>query len=266
VSATTLSDFDAHLFEVDAPSSWQITSGAYDGDLPPIELHTLKIQTWLKTLIRHGEDVNAAKPYLSRSEALFDAVQGLMKAGIDDVTIMSLALDPRYAISDKPREKGRKWLASELARAHAKLNGHRPTAAPEPEAAEAELGEHHSSERDNIRDETAEERPPQALGGVEARIDGYYRKRIIKESPIYTKISSFVVQPTLRIWVDGSEAVRADIRCGKHMLGEVTIERHCWHSRGAFLKVLPSLDQWCIATDNEIQAIQALVASQVVSL
>jgi hypothetical protein len=46
------------------------------------------------------------------------------------------------------------------------------------------------------------------------------------------------------------------------MSGEVTIKRHCWHSRGAFLKVLTSLDQWCIATDNEIQAIQAMVAMQ----
>jgi hypothetical protein len=93
-------------------------------------------------------------------------------------------------------------------------------------------------------------------------MNGYYRTRTIKEKPIHTQISSFTVKPTLRIWVDGSEAVRANIRVREKTLGEVTIERHCWHSRGAFLKVLTSLDQWCIATDNEIQAIQAMVAMQ----
>ena len=115
--------------------------------MPPIELHTLKIPTRLKTLIKHAEDVNAAKPYTSRSEALFDAVKWLLKTGIDDQTIMSLALDPRYAISDKPREKGRKWLAREVARARAKLNGHRPTttSAPAPETSETEDDERNAS-------------------------------------------------------------------------------------------------------------------------
>jgi hypothetical protein len=111
-------------------------------------------------------------------------------------------------------------------------------------------------------DNTGGETPPQQLGGVKAKADGYYRARMIKEAWVETRISSFIVKPTLRIWIDGSEAVRANIRAGKNTVAEVTIERHCWHSRGAFLKVLPSLDQWCVATDNEIQAIQALVASQ----
>jgi hypothetical protein len=97
---------------------------------------------------------------------------------------------------------------------------------------------------------------------VKVKADGYYRVRMIKSDWVETQISSFIVQPTLRIWVDGSEAVRANIRARNKTLAEVTIERHCWHSRGAFLKVLPSLDQWCVASDNEIQAIQALVASQ----
>jgi hypothetical protein len=122
--------------------------------------------------------------------------------------------------------------------------------------------ERHTSEHGDIRDEPESEKPPQQLGGVKAKADGYYRVRMIREAWVETRISSFTVKPTLRIWVDGSEAVRANIRAWNNTLAEVTIERHCWHSRGAFLKVLPSLDQWCVATDNEIQAIQALVASQ----
>jgi hypothetical protein len=142
------SDFDEHLIAVDDITYEQTTSEEYAGELPPIDLQALNIPTWLKTLIRFAEDVNAAKPYPSRSEALFDAVQGLIKAGIDDRMSMSLLLDSRYMISEKPREQGRRWLAGELARAHTKLNGHRPTSTstPEPEASAPTDEEQHSSQ------------------------------------------------------------------------------------------------------------------------
>jgi NrS-1 polymerase HBD domain len=122
--------------------------------------------------------------------------------------------------------------------------------------------EPHSSEINDDQKESTNSKPGITFGGVLETTNGYYRIRTIKEQLVKTQISSFVVQPTLRIWVDGSEAVRANIKKGDKALAEVTIERHCWHSRGAFLKVLTSLDQWCIATDNEIQAIQAMVAMQ----
>ena len=122
--------------------------------------------------------------------------------------------------------------------------------------------EPHSSETGDDQKESTGSKPGITFGGVLETTNGYYRIRTIKEQLVRTQISSFVVQPTLRIWVDGSEAVRANIKKGDKALAEVTIERHCWHSRGAFLKVLTSLDQWCIATDNEIQAIQAMVAMQ----
>lgn len=141
-------DFAEYLIKVDETTYQQTPRETFDGELPPIELHTLKIPTWLNTLIRYAEDVNAAKPYPSRSEALFDAVQGLIKAGVDDQTSMSLLLDSRYAVSEKPREKGRKWLASEIARARAKLNGYHLTATtlPAPEASEPTPDDgHHAS-------------------------------------------------------------------------------------------------------------------------
>ena len=103
------------------------TSTPHPGDFQPRDISTLKIPTWLKALIKTGEDVNAEQPYQSRSEALFDAVQGLLKSRIDEQTIMGVCFDSRYAISDKPREKGQSWLASEIARARAKLNGHQTT-------------------------------------------------------------------------------------------------------------------------------------------
>jgi putative DNA primase/helicase len=125
--------------------------------------------------------------------------------------------------------------------------------------------DHQASEHgDEQQEAMAGAKSKQQLGGVKAKRDGYYRVRMIKEAWIETQISSFIVRPTLRIWVDGSEAVRAKLQRGKQTLAEVTIERQSWHSRNAFLKVLPSLDQWCVASDNEIQAIQALVASRTV--
>ena len=129
-------------------------------------------------------------------------------------------------------------------------NGHRPAL--------------HTEEDGDEREEDGRTglKPGVAFGGVLQAANGYYRLRTVKEQLSKTQISSFVVEPTLRIWVDGSEAVRANIQKDHKTLAEVTIERHCWHSRGAFLKVLTSLDQWCIATDNEIQAIQAMVAMQ----
>jgi P4 family phage/plasmid primase-like protien len=155
------SDFHEHLIDVDETTYQQTTSETYAGDLTSIELHTLKIPTWLKTLIRYGEDVNAEKPYPSRSEALFDAVQGLIKAGVDDITIMSIMVDPRYAVSEKPREKGRKWLASEIDRAHAKLNGHRSTATstPEPDTSDAAPEESHASSNSDEQP-NSQESPP----------------------------------------------------------------------------------------------------------
>ena len=136
---------------------------------------------------------------------------------------------------------------------------------PPDEDQRAGAQERHTAEEGDIandQQEANDSKQRRTFGGVFETADGYYRKRTIKEKSINTQISSFIVQPTLRIWVDGSEAVRANIRGGNKTLAEVTIERHCWHSRGAFLKVLTSLDQWCIATDNEIQAIQAMVAMQ----
>jgi hypothetical protein len=122
--------------------------------------------------------------------------------------------------------------------------------------------ESHTAETSDDQQQSTDEKQWRTFGGVYETPNGYYRIRTVKEQQVRTQISSFTVGPILRIWVDGSEAVRANIKAGDKILGEVTIERHCWHSRGAFLKILTSLDQWCIATDNEIQAIQAMVAMQ----
>jgi hypothetical protein len=131
-------DFDEYLIDVESTSYDQPISEVYAGELQPIDLTALKISPWLKYLIHVGHDPDYVPRDSTRSAMEFKAIQKLIDAGIDDRTIMSLLLDPRYAVSEKPREKGRQWLADELVRAHVKLNGHqRPqTSAPEPEASE----------------------------------------------------------------------------------------------------------------------------------
>jgi hypothetical protein len=207
------SDFYEHLIEVDETTYQPPTSEAYAGDLPPIDLYTLKIPTWLKTLIRYGEDVNAAKPYPSRSEALFDAVQGLLKASINNQTSMSLLLDPRYAVSEKPREKGRKWLASEIARARAKLNGHQRTTtnAPEPEPEERHSSEEHDEQKfsgdTRHEDEHYQPIPPYLIKWSLQKGNAlYYQKPGTTDEQILANFMAWIVEE--RLEDDGAEPVR----------------------------------------------------------
>jgi hypothetical protein len=46
----------------------------------------------------------------------------MVEAGCDDLTIASVMLNPKHAISDKPLEKGRRWIEQEIARARAKAS------------------------------------------------------------------------------------------------------------------------------------------------
>jgi hypothetical protein len=94
-------------------------------------------------------------------------------------TIMSLALDSRYAISEKPREKGRTWLAHEITRARAKLNGHQPTATRTPKP-DAELTDqaYHTLEHGSVPDATYKNDPvsPQALLSDAEPPEGWLQK------------------------------------------------------------------------------------------
>jgi hypothetical protein len=128
------SDFDQYLIDVKETNHQQTTSDAYAGDLAPIDAIALKIPNWLKLFIYSGKDPDYTPGDTTRSAAEFKVMQRLIEHGIDDPTILSIMLDERYGISQKPREAGRAWLTKDLARAHAKLNGHRSR--PEPEEAE----------------------------------------------------------------------------------------------------------------------------------
>jgi hypothetical protein len=100
-------------------------------------------------------------------------------------------------------------------------------------------------------------------GNVEEGVYAYFRLRTEPDGAVVrTPITSFVVEPKLRVWIDGSEAIQADLKTLARTFPDVTLERHHWHSRGLFLKALPALDLWCVASDNEVQCIQAIMADK----
>jgi DNA primase len=109
----------------------------------------------------------------------------------------------------------------------------------------------------------AEVAAPPGCGNIEEGEDAYFRVQTAPDGRVQrTRLSSFVIVPKLRVWVDGTEAVRADLQLPEQTIPDVTFERHHWHSRGLFLKALPGLDLWCVASTPEIQHIQGIVAGK----
>lgn len=133
----------------------------FDDVLPPVEqhmhvpppsaaghdtpaLHALAISPRMKFLLRLGEDPNDPNRYPSRSEAEFAVMTALVAAGYSDRQMVGVMLDPTYVLSEKPRERGERWLLQEIGRARAKYvpshpelhrNGTTPTPPPATAAA-----------------------------------------------------------------------------------------------------------------------------------
>ena len=103
--------------------------------LPKVDLTTLQVSTRIKYLIRTGEDPHTPHRFATRSEALFAVLTGLVRAGYDDATIAAVALDTRYAISEKVwsqrnsksplyETQTRQWLVGDIGRARAYVARH----------------------------------------------------------------------------------------------------------------------------------------------
>jgi hypothetical protein len=98
---------------------------------------------------------------------------------------------------------------------------------------------------------------------IEEGEDAYYRVQTAPNgTEERTRLSSFVILPTLRVSIDGAEAVQAVLKLAQQIIPGVTFERHHWHSRSLFQRALPTLDLWCTASTTEIQHIQGIVAGK----
>ncbi len=114
------SDFDPYLIEVTSPAGGEASTEPLPEDLPLTEIHALKVSTRVKYLIKDGEDRLNPGRYPSRSETLLAVIRALIRAEYDDATIAAVLLDPSNRISEKPRDRGRRWLEQELRRVRAK--------------------------------------------------------------------------------------------------------------------------------------------------
>jgi hypothetical protein len=60
---------------------------------------------WLRGLIETGEDPGRLPPFPSRSEAVYAAVHGMIRAGCSDSVIATVLLSPQFGIGESIREK-----------------------------------------------------------------------------------------------------------------------------------------------------------------
>jgi hypothetical protein len=114
------SDFEPYLLELDAAANEPGHRPPLPDELPSIDIRHLDVSASIKFLIATGTHPNGSRRYASRSEAEWALIQALIKAGYEDPVIAAVLLDPANRISEKPREKGRKWVEQEIARARAK--------------------------------------------------------------------------------------------------------------------------------------------------
>ena len=82
--------------------------------LSPTEFEDLPLTPDQKRLIQDGA------PKGERSEALWSVLRAMVKRGLEDDVIQAVLMDPRYGLSEKPREKKLSWLQQEIARAREK--------------------------------------------------------------------------------------------------------------------------------------------------
>jgi Bifunctional DNA primase/polymerase, N-terminal len=93
---------------------------ALPADLPGVDVGALPVPESTGLLIVDGLKAAPGK-YKSRSELVCGVILRLMRAGCDNATIASVLLDPRYGVSECPRERGDRWLATEIGRIRDKV-------------------------------------------------------------------------------------------------------------------------------------------------
>jgi predicted P-loop ATPase len=109
-------DFEPYLIECDPTTNGHASLVHLPENLPPVDVRQLRVTRRVKYLILDGTDrLNPGKSP-SRSEPLFGVLRALVSEGYDDNTIASILLDSHNKISEKPIERGRRWLEQEISR------------------------------------------------------------------------------------------------------------------------------------------------------
>jgi len=218
-------------------------------ELPKIELNDLKVSKEIKGLIVDG---NIEGKYKSRSEADEAAITALLRAGHDEATVKAVFENSNWGIGEKYREKGRnadKYLAHSIAKAEAFL---------------AQQSNSQRSSQSNPESNASKTRSITIDGKTYCEKDD--KLVIVKpgqDTGIVKTLSSFTIEPTKRIWVNGqSEMLEATLSTKERQYPNVLFRREDWNSKQRFLSNLPSVDLQFFGSDSDVQAILALVTQE----
>lgn len=82
-----------------------------------VDVNRLQIAKRIKDIIWSGTGTKYnGEPYESRSEAIAAVISSLIAKGYDDDTIVSVFMDSANGISEKPIDKGIRWLLPQIAK------------------------------------------------------------------------------------------------------------------------------------------------------
>jgi len=82
------------------------------------------------------------------------------------------------------------------------------------------------------------------------------------EFPQKRFISTFIIKPQNKLWIDGYEAINATFLSETQEIKDVVIERKGWNSPDSFMSVIPSTNMNWSGTDRkDVQAIMSIVDS-----
>lgn len=88
----------------------------------------------------------------------------------------------------------------------------------------------------------------------------YLKKELIGFTFVDRPISSFLIQPKLRVWLDGKENLKVDFVTLEQTYPDTMIRRRDWNGNDRFMDVFPSVDLQWRGGLNDVQEVLAIVA------
>jgi hypothetical protein len=106
--------------------------------------------------------------------------------------------------------------------------------------------------------QTKEQTSKSALGLIEG--NSYYYRQPGGDDGTEKQISSFIIRPKIRVWLDGKENTTVEMITQHGKFHQAVIQRQDWNSKERFMNCLPSLDLQWYGTQFDVQCLQAIVA------
>lgn len=99
-------------------------------------------------------------------------------------------------------------------------------------------------------------------GGVSEGETCYMKRELMGFMFVTKPISSFLIKPKLRVWLDGKENLKADFVTPEKLYPDVVIRRRDWNTNDRFKDAFPSVDLTWTGDGNDVQAVQGIVAGE----